>query len=82
MQWQADGYGLFCYSYGTADVLQKMKFSEGRIHIQDGTKLELKEYSSESMTLHAPYFAGKDSVLYPDPDFRNASVYCAKALNR
>ncbi len=81
MQWQPDGYGRFCYSYSTANVLQKIKFSEGGIYIQDGTKLELKEYSAKSVIVHAPYFAGKESIFYPDPDFRNASEYCAKALN-
>ncbi|WP_414727853.1 J517_1871 family lipoprotein [Zhongshania aliphaticivorans] len=81
MTWQSDGYGLFCYSYGTADVLQKVKFSEGKIQIQDGTKLILKEQNPESITVHAPYAAGKDTVLYTDPDYKNASGYCAKALN-
>ncbi|QCF24830.1 J517_1871 family lipoprotein [Hydrocarboniclastica marina] len=81
MKWQSDGHGSFCYSYGTADVLQKVKFSEGTIQIQDGTKLILKEQNSESITVHAPYAAGKDTILYTDPDYKNASEYCAKALN-
>jgi hypothetical protein len=81
MKLQSDGYGLFCYSYGTADVLQKVKFSEGTIQIQDGTKLILKEQKPDSITVYAPYAAGKDTVLYTDLDYRNASGYCAKELN-
>jgi hypothetical protein len=81
MKLQPDGYGLFCYSYGTADVLQKIKFSSGKIQIQDGTKLILKDQNPESITVYAPYAAGKDTLLYTDPDYKNASGYCAKALN-
>ena len=80
MQWEPDGYGHFCYSYGTADVLQKIKFSGGEIFIQDGTRLEIKEHTRQLMTVHAPYFAGKDSKLYTDADFQNASAFCAEAL--
>ncbi|WP_049784509.1 J517_1871 family lipoprotein [Marinobacter adhaerens] len=81
MKWQSDGHGLFCYSYGTADVLQKLKFSGGKIQIQDGTKLILKEQNPESITVYAPYAAGKDTVLLTDPDYKNASGFCAKAVN-
>jgi len=81
MKLQPDGYGLFCYSYGTADVLQKIKFLSGKIQIQDGTKLILKEQNPESITVYAPYATGKDTLLYTDPDYKNASGYCAKALN-
>ena len=80
LQWQQDGYGHFCYSYGTADVLQKIKFSGGKIFIQDGTRLEIKEHTKQLMTVHASYFAGKDSKLYSDPEFRKASAFCAEAL--
>ncbi len=81
MKWQADGYGLFCYSYGTADVLQRVKFVDGEIFIQDGTKLQLKGLSTASMIVHTSYFSGKDSTLLGDRELRNASVYCAKALS-
>ncbi|WP_166262172.1 hypothetical protein [Marinobacter salicampi] len=40
-----------------------------------------KEQEPESITVYAPYAAGKDTVLYTDPDYKNASGYCAKALN-
>lgn len=82
MKWQTDGHGSFCYSYGTADVLQKVKFSENTIQIQDGTKFLLKEQNSESITIYAPYAVGKETILYTDPDYKNASAYCAKAFNK
>jgi hypothetical protein len=87
MKLQSDGYGLFCYSYGTADVLQKAKFSEGAIQIEDGTKLILKEQKPESITVYATtvyttYGTDKDTMLYTDSDYENASGYCAKALNK
>lgn len=81
MQWKPNGYGLFCYSYGTADVLQKVKFTNGEFLIQDGTKLKLGEHSKDKMIVRSPYFSGKDSVLYADSQLRNASAYCAKALS-
>jgi hypothetical protein len=80
MKWQADGNGLFCYSHGTANVVQKIKFGGGEILIQDGTKLNLKQHSKESLVVHAPYFAARDSTLYSDSQLRSASVYCADAF--
>jgi hypothetical protein len=80
MQWQADGHGLFCYSYGTANVLQKVKFAADVFYIEDGTRLELKEQGDQSVTVHASYAVGQDTVLHVDPDYQLASAFCGNAL--
>lgn len=49
--------------------------------MQDGSKPILKEQEPESITVYAPYAAGRDTVLYADPDYKIASGYCANALN-
>ena len=80
MLWQQNGYGYLCYSYGTANVVQKVKYKEGVLFIQDGTKLVVEQVTKQSVTVHAPYFAGKDTVFYTDLGYQNASPFCAKAL--
>ena len=80
LKWMADGRGLFCSSYGTADYIQKIKYSQGEILIQDGTKLQIRDHTTELMTVYAPYYAGKESLLYADSNFQHASAYCANAL--
>ena len=36
LSFDKSGNGYFCYSYGTADVIQKVKYAEDTIFIQDG----------------------------------------------
>jgi hypothetical protein len=48
-----DGYGVFCYSYGTADVLQRVKYANNIIYNQDGTKLEIKESTNDLLVVNA-----------------------------
>ena len=79
-QWKANGAGLFCASWGTSDAVQKVKYANGEIQIQDGTKLEIKGYTNSTMIVHAPYFTGQDTQLYKDNQLENASIYCAEKL--
>ncbi|AOY88672.1 hypothetical protein BKP64_11085 [Marinobacter salinus] len=80
MRWEQDGYGLFCYSYGSADVLQRIKYSSAQIHIQDGTKLEVEAFSQSDLTLRSPYFGSTKSVLLSDPTLKEASLFCSEKL--
>ena len=76
-----DGYGVFCYSYGTADVLQRVKYANNIIYNQDGTKLEIKESTNDLLVVNANYFGGNKSTFYRDKDLKEASQFCAKKLS-
>ena len=74
------GYGIFCYSWGTADVIQKVKYSNNIIYIQDGSKLEIKESNNDLLVVNANYLGGNKSTFYKDKDLKEASQYCANKL--
>lgn len=76
-----DGYGVFCYSYGAADVVQKIKYSNGIIYIQDGTKLEIKASTNGSLVVNANYFGGRESTFYQDNNLKEASQFCSRKLS-
>lgn len=79
---EADGTGLFCYSWGTADVEQKIKYNEGRLQIQDGTNMVVADVMGERLSLQSEYFTGGDYTYIKDNDLSEASTYCASALSR
>lgn len=76
-----DGYGIFCYSYGTADVVQKVKYSNNIIYIQDGTKLEIKATTKSSLVVNSNYFGGSESKFYKDKELKEASQFCSNKLS-
>jgi len=76
-----DGYGVFCYSYGTADAIHRVKYSNNIIYIQDGTKLEIEETNNDLLVVNANYFGGNKSTFYKDEDLKEASQYCAGKLS-
>lgn len=78
---KVDGHGIFCYSYGTADVVQRVKYSKNVIYIQNGTKLEIKENTKDSLVVNANYFGGSESKFYKDKDLKEASQFCSNKLS-
>lgn len=78
---EGDGYGVFCYSWGMADVIQKVKYSNNIIYIQDGSKLEIKESNNDLLVVNANYLGGNKSTFYKDKDLKEASQYCANKLS-
>lgn len=77
---KSDGYGVFCYSYGTADVIQKVKYSNNTVYIQDGTKLDVETVSTNSLVVNANYFGGNKSIFYKDQSLKEASQFCSSKL--
>lgn len=75
-----DGHGVFCYSWGTADVLQKVKYSNNIIYMQDGFKLEIKTSTSEFLVVNASYFGSNESIFYKDNHLKEASLFCSSKL--
>jgi hypothetical protein len=78
---RGDGYGIFCYSYATADVTQKVKYSNNIIYIQDGTKLEIEVSTNDLLVVNANYFGSNKSTFYRDKDLKEASQFCGKELS-
>lgn len=76
-----DGSGVFCYSYGTSDVMQKVKYLNGNIFIQDGTKLEIESKNTNSFVAKANYFGGNETTYYQDNNLREASQFCVDKLS-
>lgn len=79
-EWQKEGEGFFCYSYGSSNILQKVKYNDHKIFHQDGLQLEIKKITPEYFIVRAPYFSGKDSIFYKDEKLKNASIYCADRI--
>ena len=77
---EGDGYGVFCYSWGMADVLQKVKYSNNIIYMQDGFKLEIKTSTSEFLVVNASYFGSNESIFYKDNHLKEASLFCSSKL--
>jgi hypothetical protein len=80
--WQKDGEGVFCYSYGSSNVLQRVKYRDHKIFHQDGLQLKISKITLDFIIVHAPYFAGNDSTLYKDEELKNASPYCATVIKK
>lgn len=77
LSFDKSGNGYFCYSYGTADVIQKVKYSEDTIFIQDGTRLTLDAVSSDGLKVSSNYFGSTVSEFYSDNERKEASEYCS-----
>lgn len=77
---EADGTGTFCYSWGTADVEQKIKYNGGRLQIQDGTNMTVADVTIERLSLRSDYFTGGDYSYVNDKDLSEASTFCESAL--
>lgn len=75
-----DGSGLFCYSYGTTDVIYKIKYYSNIVYIQDGTKLDVEAFSDRELVVNADYFAGHQSTFFKDQSLKEASKFCSSNL--
>lgn len=76
-----DGHGDFCYSYGTADVVERIKYSNNVIYNQDGTKLEIISITKDLLVVNANYFGGSESKFYKDNELKEASLFCSSKLS-
>ncbi len=81
IKFEKNGSGLFCYSYGTSNVIQKIKYSDRIIYIQDGTKLTVSSLEEDKFIGSSEYFAGESYTFYADSNLTNSSVYCSKELH-
>lgn len=82
LSFDKSGHGYFCYSYGTADVIQKVKYAGGTIFIQDGTKLSFDSVSSNELKLSSKYFGSSVSKFYLDNDRQEASEFCSEQFSQ
>ena len=77
----ADGSGIQCMSPTTASSpLSKIKYLDGKIFSQGGTKLIVKSENSTILTLISPYFDVSTYQFYRDGGLEKAAIECKKAL--
>jgi hypothetical protein len=79
MKWFDDGNGIFCYSFGQNDVLQKMKFSGGDLYLQDGAMLRLTSTSRDKISITNIY-DNKNHEFHSDQKLSSSSIYCSDKL--
>lgn len=81
LQLKDDGTGTLCYSWGTANVEQKVKYQGGIVHIQDGTSMSVEIVSEEKLVLKSDYFTGTRFIYVPDDKLTEASSFCSSVLS-
>ena len=79
-KFNGDGTGLMCSSYNDANILEKLKISDGIIYLQNGLKQTILESNENDLTLKVNYFGSAKFNYKPDPKLINASPYCEKNL--
>ena len=77
-KFNGDGTGVMCSSWGTADMLEKLKISDNILYMQSGLKQKILEQNTDSLTLKVDYFGGTTYKYKPDNNLKNASPYCEK----
>ncbi|MCB1659138.1 MAG: hypothetical protein KDI39_13015 [Pseudomonadales bacterium] len=78
----ADGSGIQCMSPTiTSSPLAKIKYMDGKIFSQGGTKLMIKSEKNAILTLVSPYFDGSTFRFYKDDGLEKAAIECKKALS-
>lgn len=76
-----DGTGLMCYSYGTSNIVEKVKVYDDVVYLQSGIKQKVKTYTPDSLVLHSNYYGTNTTFKYvPDRDFSDASSFCSDQL--
>lgn len=81
LQINDDGTGTLCYSWGTANVEQKVKYQAGVVHIQDGTSMSVENVSTEQLVLKSDYFTGTQFTYVVDDNLTEASSFCSSVLS-
>ena len=78
-----DGNGLMAYSYGTSNVLSKVKYqSDGKLYFQDGTKVEITIISPTQINLFAPYLLGHTSKFFRDEQLKEAPLFAIDDIKK
>jgi hypothetical protein len=82
LQLEDDGTGTLCYSWGTANVEQKVKYRAGIVNIQDGTSMLVDNISKEQLALKSEYFTGAQFTYVRDDNLTEASAFCSSVLSK
>ncbi|WP_341581582.1 hypothetical protein [Marinobacter metalliresistant] len=76
-----DSSGTQCMSPNTtSSPLSKIKYRDGEILNQGGTKLIVQTGGSNIMTLESPYFGGGSYQFFRDDDLEKAAIECQEAM--
>lgn len=76
-----DGRGIYCSSWNEKNTLGNLKFSAGRLYLQDGTSMHLRQQDG-SLIGKASYTGAQDVRFKSDPGLVEASPYCKSNLQR
>ena len=74
-----DGTGRMCSSYLQNNSVNALKYAGGTLYYQDGTRTAAN-YSSDTLTILAPYFNSQPSRLVRDTGLKQAAPYCQQNL--
>ena len=80
MQMDESGFGKYCYSYGSSDILEKVKYNSNVIYYQNGTKTKVSASPNGSLQVTSDYYSGSTSTLFPDKKLSNSSLFCSEKL--
>ena len=75
-----NGEGVYCYSAPTKTGVQKVKYAQNKIWIQDGTKFEILKANKNQITLKAPYRGVSSHQMLRDANLSKASLQCQEKL--
>lgn len=79
LQLRENGTGELCNSYGSSNYLQAVKFNDGVIYIQDGTRMSA-DLNGDALAVEPPYAGSQASRLQRDSDLAMAAPYCKQNL--
>ena len=77
---QADGNGLFCYSRGKLNKVEKVKYHNGVIYTQRKTSVIIEKLSDRVMTVEVNNFGSVNYTFEKDEKLQKTSRYCQGRL--
>ena len=75
-----DGNGLFCYSSGKLNKVEKIKYSHNVIYTQRDTSVNIEELDDKIMLIEVNNFGSVNYMFVKDPKLKKASRYCQGRL--
>lgn len=74
-----DGGGTICTVYGATNSLHAVKYSNGEIHTQGGTRIVISQ-AGERLAASYPYKHGPAFEFHRDDDLSKAAPYCRDSM--
>lgn len=76
------GMGLYCYTSGDVNILEKIKYNDGKFYFQHGPKSEVT-VEGENLKIISNYYGSSTvALMEKDPLLQEASIYCEDKLKQ